>query len=71
MAPKATILIIEDEKDILELVRFNLAREGDAVTGVTTGKDALRAVHQMRTLKLPSPAVGEIGDLGRVEFAPI
>ncbi len=48
MSSKACILVVEDEKDILELVRFNLAREGYAITGVITGEEALRAVHRQR-----------------------
>jgi len=35
------ILVVDDEEDILELVRFNLAREGFVVTGVLNGEDAL------------------------------
>jgi len=41
--PKEHILIVEDEEDILELVRFNLEKEGYNVTGVMTGEDGLRA----------------------------
>ena len=39
---KERILVIEDEEDILELVRFNFAREGYVVTGVGSGEDGLR-----------------------------
>ena len=35
------ILVVDDEEDIVELVRFNLSREGFAVTGVLTGEEAL------------------------------
>jgi two-component system alkaline phosphatase synthesis response regulator PhoP len=38
---KEHILVVEDEEDILELVRYNLAKEGYRVTGVTCGEDAL------------------------------
>lgn len=41
---KEKILIVEDEEDILELVRFNLHREGYQVTGVASGEKALEAV---------------------------
>ena len=37
-----SILAIEDEEDLLELVSFNLSKEGFTVRGVTTGEDALR-----------------------------
>ncbi|MFH2000011.1 MAG: response regulator [Planctomycetota bacterium] len=35
------ILVVEDENDILELVDYNLSREGYRVTGVTSGEKAL------------------------------
>ena len=38
------ILVVEDEKDIQELVRYNLAKEGYAVQCMTTGEEALRAI---------------------------
>jgi two-component system, OmpR family, alkaline phosphatase synthesis response regulator PhoP len=41
---KERILVVEDEDDILELVRFNLAREGFRVEGLGSGEEALRAV---------------------------
>ncbi len=39
-----TILVVEDERDIQELVRYNLAKEGYSVKVVGTGEEALRAV---------------------------
>ncbi|MGD8664725.1 MAG: response regulator transcription factor [Desulfobacterales bacterium] len=41
---KEKILVVEDEADILELVRYNLSREGYHVTGTLSGEDALRKV---------------------------
>jgi len=41
---KEKVLVVDDEEDILELVRYNLAREGYQVTGTLTGEDALRKV---------------------------
>jgi len=38
---KEHILVVEDEEDILELVRYNLAKEGYEVTSVTSGEDGL------------------------------
>lgn len=35
------ILVIDDEEDILELVKYNLAKEGYRVTGVLSGEQAL------------------------------
>jgi two-component system phosphate regulon response regulator PhoB len=39
---KERILVVDDEEDILELVRYNLAREGFQVTCAATGEDALK-----------------------------
>jgi two-component system phosphate regulon response regulator PhoB len=41
--PKETILVVDDEQDILELVEYNLARNGYQVSCVRSGEDALRA----------------------------
>jgi len=40
--PKERILIVDDEEDILELVRFHLAREGYQLTLAATGEEALK-----------------------------
>jgi CheY-like chemotaxis protein len=40
--PKETILVVDDEEDILELIQFNLAREGYQITGATSGEEALK-----------------------------
>lgn len=40
---KANILVVDDEEDILELVRYNLDREGYAVTCAASGEAALEA----------------------------
>jgi len=42
--PKERILVVDDEEDILELVRYNLAREGFQVVCAATGEDALKQV---------------------------
>jgi two-component system alkaline phosphatase synthesis response regulator PhoP len=39
---KERILVVEDEEDILELVRFNLSREGYSVMGAASGEEAWR-----------------------------
>ena len=39
---KERILIVDDEKDILELISFNLEKEGYTVVRATTGEEALR-----------------------------
>ena len=40
--PKERILVVDDEEDILELVRYNLAREGYHITGALSGEEALK-----------------------------
>ena len=37
------VLAVEDDRDILELLTFNLERDGYEVTGVTTGEDGVDA----------------------------
>jgi two-component system alkaline phosphatase synthesis response regulator PhoP len=39
---KGNILVVEDEEEILELLRYNLSKEGYKVTGVFSGEDALK-----------------------------
>ncbi len=43
---KANILTVDDEEDILELVRFNLEREGYAVQCALSGNEAIKAVQK-------------------------
>jgi two-component system, OmpR family, alkaline phosphatase synthesis response regulator PhoP len=44
VAVKRTILVVEDEKDIRELVRFHLEQEGYAVAEAESGEEALQRV---------------------------
>ncbi|MGD9160085.1 MAG: response regulator [Desulfobacteraceae bacterium] len=39
--PKEKILVVDDEEDILELVRYNLTREGYNVLSASTGEEGL------------------------------
>jgi len=41
---KEKILVVDDEEDIIELLRFNLSREGYQVSSATSGEDALSLV---------------------------
>ncbi len=43
---KEKILLVEDAEDILELVRYNLAKEGFQVRCAMSGEEALNAVRQ-------------------------
>jgi two-component system alkaline phosphatase synthesis response regulator PhoP len=45
---KQRILVVEDERDIAELVRFNLEQEGFAVSIASDGAQALAAVRRER-----------------------
>jgi len=57
----AAVLVVDDEEDLLELVRYNLAREGYRVTCVATGEEALKAARKqppdLIVLDLMLPAV--------------
>ncbi|GAB4110890.1 MAG: response regulator transcription factor [Phycisphaeraceae bacterium] len=41
-----SLLIVEDELDLIEVLRFSLAREGFKVRTATNGEDAIREVRQ-------------------------
>jgi two-component system phosphate regulon response regulator PhoB len=41
---KETILVVEDEEDIRELLKYNLEKEGFQVSGAATGEEALQAI---------------------------
>ena len=41
---KATILVVDDEIDILELLRYNLSREGHQVLTAVSGEQAIKIV---------------------------
>jgi two-component system phosphate regulon response regulator PhoB len=45
---KGRILIVDDEEDILELVRFNLSKEGYDTTCVESGEKALKCAQKER-----------------------
>jgi len=42
--PNERILVVEDEQDILEVVRYNLAWENYQVSCASSGADALRII---------------------------
>lgn len=61
MDPKQRILVVDDEKDILDLVTYNLKKEGYLVEEAKTGDAALRMVrerpYQMVLLDLMLPGL--------------
>ncbi len=50
---RETVLVVDDEEDILELVKYNLDKEGYSVVCVATGEDALAATR----MKMPDALV--------------
>jgi two-component system phosphate regulon response regulator PhoB len=56
-----SILVVDDEEDLLELVRYNLSRDGYRVACVSTGEDALKSARKqppdLIVLDLMLPAV--------------
>ncbi|MCB0322918.1 MAG: response regulator transcription factor [Bdellovibrionales bacterium] len=47
-AVREKVLVIEDEADILELMRYNLQKEGYEVIGVNSGEEGLRVAQRER-----------------------
>src|SRR5579862_5423886 len=45
---KGTILVIDDEKDLIELVRYNLEKEGYDVIAATDGQSGLEVIKKHR-----------------------
>lgn len=43
---RETVLVVDDEEEILELVKYNLEKEGFTVVGVTTGETAIAAAQK-------------------------
>ena len=42
------VVVVEDDLDILELITYNLEREGYEVTGATTGEDGVEAARSTK-----------------------
>jgi two-component system alkaline phosphatase synthesis response regulator PhoP len=59
---KETILLVDDEEDILELLDYNLSKEGFTILRVTTGEDALAVARKnlpdLVLLDLMLPGIG-------------
>ncbi|MFM8733967.1 MAG: response regulator [Pirellulales bacterium] len=72
--PKPRILVVDDEQDLLELVRYNLAKEGYAVDCVESGEEALKAVRRqvpdLLVLDLMLPAVDGLEVCRRLKADP-
>ena len=46
--PGPRVLVVEDEQDVAELIRYNLAKEGYDVLVVVNGADALKRAREIR-----------------------
>lgn len=71
---KGNILVVDDEEDILELVRYNLMREGYGVLCAATGEEAVRiageAVPDLIVLDLMLPGVDGLEVTRMIKGAP-
>ena len=71
---KPRLLVVDDEEDLLELVRYNLSKEGYAVECVTSGEEALKAVRReppdLVVLDLMLPAVDGLEVCRRIKTDP-
>jgi len=69
-----TVVVIEDEEDILELISYNLRREGFDVEGATSGEDGLALVASSRPnivlLDLMLPGVSGLKVCKRLKANP-
>jgi CheY-like chemotaxis protein len=67
---KPVILVVDDKEDILELVRYNLAREGCEIITVRTGEEALHKAIEIRPdlpiLDLMLPGIDGLEVLRRI-----
>jgi DNA-binding response OmpR family regulator len=61
---KETILIVDDEEDIQELIKIKLVREGYKVLSTDTGEHALELIQELRPtlviLDLMLPGIDEL-----------
>lgn len=71
---KESILIVEDEDDIRELLRYNLAKEGYQVHGAATGEEALKLVQtrspDLILLDLMLPGIDGLEVCRRIKVDP-
>jgi two-component system phosphate regulon response regulator PhoB len=68
------VLIVEDEPDLLDLLRYNLERDGFVVTGVVSGEKALQIVQRqppdLIVLDLMLPGIDGLEVCRRVRSSP-
>lgn len=72
---KPRVLVVDDEEDLLELVRYNLAKEGYEVECVCSGEQALlaarRSIPDLIVLDLMLPAVDGLEVCRRLKADPV
>ncbi|MEN8150739.1 MAG: response regulator [Planctomycetota bacterium] len=72
---RETILVVEDEEDILEVIRYNLAREGYRVHGVRNGEEGLDRIRRenpnLVLLDLMLPGVDGLEICRRIKKDPV
>ena len=71
---KKRILVVDDEEDILELVKYNLAKEGYHITGALTGEDSLNKAQteafDLIVLDLMLPGIDGLDVAKRLKSSP-
>ncbi|HUU41713.1 MAG TPA: response regulator transcription factor [Desulfatiglandales bacterium] len=71
---KEKILVVDDEEDIVELLSFNLSREGYQVCGALTGEEALSMAQSeapdLIVLDLMLPGIDGLEVTGRLKADP-
>ncbi|MCX8009959.1 MAG: response regulator, partial [Ignavibacteria bacterium] len=60
---KRKILVVDDEKDIVEILRYNLTKEGYEVITAFNGKDALQKISESIDLVVLDVMMPEIDGL--------
>ncbi len=71
---KETILVVEDEEDIRELLKYNLEKEGYQVIGAATGEEALKTMRgrlpDLMLLDLMLPGLDGLEVCRRIRVEP-
>jgi two-component system alkaline phosphatase synthesis response regulator PhoP len=63
MTLQKTILVVDDEQDIVDLVKYNLQREGYTVLTAKNGKEALQQSQKLPSLILLDVMMPEMNGL--------
>ena len=75
MEPKKTVLIVEDEMNIVDIVRFNLQREGYATLEAYDGEAGLALAREKKPdlilLDVMMPGMDGYSVLARIKDSPV